>query len=96
LAKSNLARIFSPPLGGVVKVSPIILFGMAFARAYPYFGGVLGLYDCSVYDCSPLYIGGYPLPTLGGYIPHPPIGGVFLFSLQWGVDPPKRGGAIRN
>lgn len=40
LAKSNLAGIVSPPLGGLVKVSPSEPIGIRFAMVLPTNGGV--------------------------------------------------------
>jgi hypothetical protein len=82
LAKSNLAHSIPPPLVGLVKVSPFYRFGMIVAQSLPHvWGGMLWLYDCSVYDCSPLHIGGYPLPAFGGLYTIPYHRGVFLFCI---------------
>ena len=48
LAKSNLAGLYSPPLGGLVKVSPLEPIGTRFAMAFPTNGGSLFGYRVSV------------------------------------------------
>ena len=103
LAKSNLAHSIPPPLVGLAKVSPVYRFGMGFARAYPTFGGyamVVRLFSVRLFTTldrgsSPPHVRGIiPYPTVGGLCSLSAIRGVFLFSLQWGVEPPKPGGGI--
>ncbi len=98
LAKSNLAHSIPPPLVGLAKVSPPYRFGMIVARAYPTFGGyamVVRLFTTLHRGSSPPHVWGIiPYPTVGGLCSLSAIRGVFLFSLQWGVEPPKPGGGI--
>ena len=96
LAKSNLTISMPPPLVGLVKVSPPYRFGMGFARGYPTFGGyarVVRLFSVRLF--TTLHRGLSP-PHIRGVCSLSPNRGVFLFSLQWGVEPPKRGGGPKT